>query len=191
MVQYGMPRHGLQKMVNTKLITNTNPLLQSIPISKPQVALPIRRLGAVRSRPLHSGQVGWLDSNTGPWNGFKATIWFMTIAGTTRGTIPWHLSAGLNTLPIIISTSLCHLYSFHFSIYIYINCSVTVVLRWGPTCQNYCDGILVAERPRLLTEEQRKLKNWNFVRVCVCVFSSFSFLLCQWFWCTLCAALFV
>lgn len=88
MVQYGMPHPGLLKMENTKQITDTNPLLQSLPISKPVDAPPIPPPGATQSRPLRSGQVDWPDNSTGSWNGFKSTIWCMTIAGTTRGIIP-------------------------------------------------------------------------------------------------------
>lgn len=88
MVLYGMLPHGPLKMANIKLTIGTSHSWHSTPISRPAVAPPTLPLGAARSPPLHSSPEDWPDNKTGPWDGFKATIWCMTIAGTPRETIP-------------------------------------------------------------------------------------------------------
>jgi hypothetical protein len=55
MVQFGMLHHGQQKMENTKLIINTNLLLQGTPTSRLVVAQPMHRGGAVQPRPHRIG----------------------------------------------------------------------------------------------------------------------------------------
>lgn len=57
MVQYGMPHHGQQKMGSTRLITDTNLLLQSTQTSGLVVAQPIPLVGAAQSQPRHIAPV--------------------------------------------------------------------------------------------------------------------------------------
>lgn len=95
-VPSGMPHLGLLKTENTKLITDINHLLLVTPISKQAAAQPIHRPGATLCPPLRSGRVGSQGNNIEAWDGSKDTTWSMTIARTTRETIPLHLSAGVS-----------------------------------------------------------------------------------------------
>lgn len=66
MGQYGMPLLGLLKMVNTKPITDINPLSEGSQILKQRVALPTHRHGATLSRPLQAEQEVLAGGNKWP-----------------------------------------------------------------------------------------------------------------------------
>jgi hypothetical protein len=92
MDQFGMHLLGQQKMENTKLIINTNPLLEGTQTSNYKV-VPFKVLPhANHHLSLHLDMVALALNNTWPCNGSKASTWFTIIVMTLKETTILSLS---------------------------------------------------------------------------------------------------